>query len=309
LSTGLGIEQELGGGLAARVFGRIGLADLEPGGEASLSRTNLTRTIGIGGYHRLVSAGDWGNPLSFGGGVSALLFARDEGFYYRATGAELTYSRVPPGGSRATFDARLFAERQHTAVSEAAYSVSGNFIPNILALEHWTTGATARLTKGYGLDPQGVRAFGDLRLETALGEMDYARGALDVTLARGLFRGVTSALTLAGGTTVGDVPTQRLWYLGGTHTVRGQRLDPTRAGNAFWLSRAELGRDFAWFRPTLFGDIGWTGDRARLSEIGRPMSGAGVGFSVIDGMLRLDVARGIYPEKRTRLDMYLGARF
>jgi hypothetical protein len=34
-----------------------------------------------------------------------------------------------------------------------------------------------------------------------------------------------------------------------------------------------------------------------------------VGFSFLDGTMRLDVARGIYPTKDTRVSFYLGSRF
>ena len=40
---------------------------------------------------------DWGHPLSFSAGLSALLFGRDEGFYYRATGAEQRAARADMG--------------------------------------------------------------------------------------------------------------------------------------------------------------------------------------------------------------------
>jgi hypothetical protein len=39
------------------------------------------------------------------------------------------------------------------------------------------------------------------------------------------------------------------------------------------------------------------------------MSGAGVGISLIDGLVRADLARGIYPSKRFRFDLYLESRF
>jgi hypothetical protein len=39
------------------------------------------------------------------------------------------------------------------------------------------------------------------------------------------------------------------------------------------------------------------------------MSGAGVGVSVLDGMIRLDLARGIYPRIQTRIDLSVEARF
>jgi hypothetical protein len=62
-------------------------------------------------------------------------------------------------------------------------------------------------------------------------------------------------------------------------------------------------------RPVLFGDLGWAGDRTRWRDIGQPVSGVGVGTSVLDGLVRFDVARGIYPEKAWRVNAYLDARF
>ena len=48
------------------------------------------RSLAFGGYHRLNSANDWGDAFGLGGSLSALLFGRDEGYYYRSSGAELT---------------------------------------------------------------------------------------------------------------------------------------------------------------------------------------------------------------------------
>jgi hypothetical protein len=39
------------------------------------------------------------------------------------------------------------------------------------------------------------------------------------------------------------------------------------------------------------------------------MSGVGIGLSALDGLIRFDVARGLYPRKQTRLSLYLDARF
>jgi hypothetical protein len=59
----------------------------------------------------------------------------------------------------------------------------------------------------------------------------------------------------------------------------------------------------------LFGDIGWAGEWEQRMHPGRPISGAGVGASVLDGLIRLDLARGIYPRQKMRLDLYVEARF
>ncbi|HEY4130451.1 MAG TPA: ShlB/FhaC/HecB family hemolysin secretion/activation protein, partial [Gemmatimonadaceae bacterium] len=128
------------------------------------------------------------------------------------------------------------------------------------------------------------------------------------TLSHGLGK-LAGALTLAGGSSVGSLPSQRLWYLGGSQTVRGQSPDTAQSGNSFWLTRAELGTNAVGMRPTVFGDLGWVGDRNHISDVGRPMSGVGAGVSFLDGLFRFDVARGLYPRKQFRVDLYLESRF
>ena len=91
--------------------------------------------------------------------------------------------------------------------------------------------------------------------------------------------------------------------------MRGQSPDTAQSGNAFWLTRAELGSNDAGMRPTVFADLGWVGDRTKMGDIVRPMSGVGAGVSFLDGLFRFDVARGIYPRKQFRVDLYLEAKF
>ncbi|HEY9226099.1 MAG TPA: BamA/TamA family outer membrane protein [Gemmatimonadaceae bacterium] len=304
-STGLLLEQQLGGGFVATGIGRFGVADRMPSAELSIGRTNLSKTITLSAYRRLVSANDWGSPLSFGSGLSAFLFGRDEGFYYRATGSELLWS----SDRGARLDWRLFAEQQTGATQRTSYSVAGNFRPNIEATSGVSTGAAVRYVRELGVATRGFRAFTDLRLEGAHGDSSYGRAALDVTLSRALIGRLDGALTLAGGTSVGHLPPQRRWFLGGTETIRGQSADTAQSGNAFWMGRAELARTSTGFRTSLFGDFGWVGDRTKISDIKRPMSGVGVGLSFLDGLIRFDVARGLYPREQTRVSLYLGARF
>jgi hypothetical protein len=304
-STGLGVDQQLGAGYSAAALGRFGFADRVPNYELSFARTNLSKTIRLSGYRRLSSASDWGDPLTFRSSLAAFLFGQDEGFYYRTTGAELLWTSER--GARLHW--RAFTERQHAARQRTTYSVGGSFGPNIAADAGLSAGAAVRFLGTYGLDPRGVRLFSDLRLEGASGDSTYGRGALDLTLSRDLVGKIAGALTVAGGSTVGQVPMQRRWFLGGTYTVRGQSPDTAQSGTAFWLGRLELARTQVGFRTALFGDLGWTGDRAAIGDVKRPMSGVGIGISGFDGLIRLDVARGLYPRKQTRLGFYLDARF
>jgi len=304
-STGISAEQQFGAGYSAKITGRFGLADREPNVELAFARTGMNKSVTITGYNRLVSANDWGSPLSFGSGVSALLFGRDEGFYYRASGAELTWT-----STRGTqLDWRLFAEQQRTAAWRTRYSFGGEFGPNIVSATGGSFGGALHWTGAHGIDPRGFRALSDVRVEAAGGDSSYGRAAVDVTFSTGLPRRLTAALTLGGGTSVGQLTPQRRWFLGGTQTIRGQTPDTTNSGNAFWLSRLETGYDLAGYRVLLFGDLGWVGDRSAVAKLVRPMSGTGIGFSVFDGMMRFDVARGIYPRVQTRFDAYLRARF
>jgi hypothetical protein len=313
LSAGGLLEQQLGAGFSLRTVARIGVADREPNVEVTGARSDLQRTLAITAYNRLVSASDWGNPLGLGSSISAFLFGRDEGFYYRASGLELARSPDQRGPINVTW--ALFAEQQRTARQRTTFSLAravrgSQFEPNIVTSSSLYAGARTRITQTIGEDPQAFRLFNDLRLEAAHGDTGtYGRAALDVTASRGIGNGAV-ALTVAGGTSVGVLPIQRNWFLGGTHTVRGLRPG-TGVGDAFWLARAEAGYGFSAVRPVIFGDIGWAGDRASWSDVGTPLSGVGAGFSILDGLVRFDVARGLQPagQRGWRVDAYLEGRF
>ncbi|MDH5235929.1 MAG: hypothetical protein OEW77_13325, partial [Gemmatimonadota bacterium] len=221
---------------------------------------------------------------------------------------ELTGTRPMRGG----LDWRLFAEQQWTAPVENTWSLFGGshdsrYPGNVVADAGWYYGGALRWRGSRGLDPRGWRASGDVRLEAATGEMDFGRALLETTVSRGL-GSVAASLTGAAGTSTGDLPAQRHFFLGGLQTVRGQDAG-TGYGEAFWLGRLELGTNRTGVRPVVFGDLGWAGARDAWSTVGRPMSGVGVGASFLDGMIRVDLSRGLYPKVQTRFDLYLEARF
>lgn len=308
-SSGIAASQSLGGGYTAHASARIGIADLQPNGELGLSRSDGRHRLGVNGYRRLASANDFSDPFSFGSSVSALLFGRDEGFYYRTLGAELTGT----GDDSATGSWRLFAEHQSDARKKANFSLAGKlgsdrFEDNIDAENGTYFGVAAERHGTRGLDPHGLRSFGQMRLEAAAGPVDFARAMFDATVSHGLTRRLDGALTVAAGSSVGTLPIQRQWFLGGSQSVRGQAAGAA-IGDAFWMSRVELGAGSVGIRPVVFYDVGWAGGRKNFSSPGRPISGAGVGASFLDGLVRFDVARGIYPEKKIRANLYVEARF
>ena len=311
LSVGGRIDQTLGAGYSMFATRRVGVADLEPNVEFNASRSDLRRTLSVTAYNRLTSASDWGHPFGLGASISAFLFGRDEGFYYRASGIELGSSPDQPGTSALTWS--LFAEQERTAQQKTTFSLArvvhgSTFEPNFAAYRGVFLGGRTRHTSTFGLDPQGFRLFTDTRLESAWADTGaYGRGAADITASHGIGNGA-AAITLAAGSSVGVMPAQRFWFLGGTQTVRGQRPG-LEVGNAFWLGRAEVAQGVGVVRPVVFADFGWAGDRNNWSKIGLPMSGAGAGISMMDGLIRFDVARGINPERNWRVDTYIEARF
>ncbi len=78
--------------------------------------------------------------------------------------------------------------------------------------------------------------------------------------------------------------------------------DTARGGNAFWMTRAELGKTIEGARAVVFTDLGWVGDRDHARDVG-------VGASFMDGLIRFDLARGIYPGTQWRFSGYLDGVF
>jgi len=308
-STGLAADQVLGRGYSAHAQLRLGVADLSPNGELWLDRTDGRQTLGVGIYRRLVASNDWGDPLGFSSSVSALLFGRDEGFYYRTWGAELKGQK----DLGIINNWRLFGEQHFDAAVKTEFSVSHpggvkGDLTNINAVNGTIVGLAVGHHSSHGLDPHGFRALTDVKLEGGAGTFDYSRGSLQTTLSHSLGSALDGALTLGAGTSGGRLPIQKHFFLGGVQTVRGQRAGAA-IGDAFWMTSAEFGTSNVGIRKIVFGDLGWAGSRTDFSHPGRPLSGAGVGASFMDGLIRIDVAKGIYPEKAVRANLYVEARF
>src|SRR4051812_9831909 len=309
VSSAVAVDEVLGNGYSTHALFRLGVADLSPNGELSIDRTDGRRRIGAGVYRRLVASNDWGDPLGFSSSVSALFFGRDEGYYYRTWGAELTGEK-----NYGLFNSwRLFVEQQFDATVHTEFSIAHmggvkGDLTNINAVNGNVVGLAVAHHSSIGLDPHGFRALTDVKLEGATGTFDYSRGSLETTMSHGLSHALDGALTLGGGTSGGHLPIQKQFFLGGVQTVRGQRAG-AEIGDAFWMTSVEIGAHSVGFRPIVFGDLGWAGSRTDFAHPGRPLSGAGLGASFMDGLIRIDVAKGIYPEKSIRTNFYVEARF
>ena len=314
-------ESELNGRHSLGMSGFFGLADLRPKVRLDLQRSTVLRRLTLGAFHELRATDPAGGYLGFGNSLNAFFFGRDDGEYYRTTGADLTWR--PPEGARESFLFRAYGERQASGASETdfalfhAFNGDWKFRPNVAADEVEEAGAELRLSPWWGNDPTGAQ----------LGVELYGRGAVwrrtgeDVRTqyqqASAIVRTVIPVkgegwrswrigVEAAGGTTWGTAPVQRSWFLGSAATLRGYSAS-TLSGMSFLRSRVELSRAFEGAGAILFGDAGWAGPRSdfRADDI---LYGLGIGWSILDGLIRMDLSHGLKgPYKGFRIDLYLDA--
>ncbi|HEX7242797.1 MAG TPA: ShlB/FhaC/HecB family hemolysin secretion/activation protein [Longimicrobiaceae bacterium] len=279
---------ELRGELRAGTTGEVG---------ARLSgvRSSPSLRTEVAAYRGIEAVEVASQPFSLAGSASALLLGRDENDYFRGTGAELRLS--PPPARRRSWDLRLFAERQEPVRARSDLSlrglVDGDFETraNLAAERLDQAGATLRLRAARGDDPAGLRTRAELELHGETGDRTFARPLLRLGADGFLGGGVGFGVGLAAGTGLGDLSAQRAWQIGGATTVRGH--DPASLrGESLWLGRGELNWGSPALRLSLFGDAGWAGESEDLRGT-RPLRGAGVGVSLLDNLLRVDLARGI----------------
>ena len=112
-------------------------------------------------------------------------------------------------------------------------------------------------------------------------------------------------LEAGGGTSWGEPPAQRLWLLGGAGSLRGY-APRSREGTSYVRARGELARRFAFGAVAVFSDLGWAGDRD-LFEIDGALISTGVGLSLADGLVRMDLGWGLRAPRGFRFDLYLDA--
>ncbi|MBA4156943.1 MAG: hypothetical protein H0X65_05650 [Gemmatimonadetes bacterium] len=304
----IGARADVGfGPFSADATARLGLADRRPDVELGFVRERFTRRFRLAGYHRLDAVDPAQRPLGLGNSLSALLLGRDDGDYLRATGAELIM--LPPRTRSGDYALRLFAEQQRGAEAGTQLSVphlldrSRGFRPNLAAERADQLGASVLLRTERGLNPTGFRWGADLFVEGSTGTFDFARQALTLRSSAPLMAALLGSVEVAGGSSIGRLPAQRAWYLGGPASMRGYA--PTAlGGEAFWRTRAEVATTRPGARLVGFSDVGWAGPRDQIT-LDAALLSAGVGASFLDGLIRLDLARALRGERGWRADLYV----
>jgi hypothetical protein len=248
------------------------------------------------------------------------MFGRDDGEYYMATGADLVWR--PAEADRETFRFRAYAERQDSVGLETNFSLihafnsDWDFRSNILADRLEEVGGELTLSPWWGTDPMapqvGLELYGQgaawRHPDSASVKGDYYRASATLRLAFPLLGSDWRVgLEAGGGTSWGDAPRQRNWFLGGPLSLRGYDAS-VLSGNSFTRGRIEVAKTHSQaVTVSAFGDAGWAGAREDF-DTRDLLYGAGLGFSLMDGLIRMDFSHGLKgPEKRFRFDLYLDA--
>lgn len=274
---------------------RIGIADLEPNFELGIQRPGENVSLTLGAYRRLNSTDPWRRPFTIGNSLSSLLFGREDTDFYRSLGVELRGE--PAGAAGGSYWWRLYAQQERTADVETQFSVrhlfndAYEFRPNIVADDNEVVGGEATWRLQRGLNPTGFRFGAELYGNAASGSTNFGRGAITLRFGIPLPGPLDMATEYAAGSSVDSVPSQHLWYMGGSGTLRGYH-GGQMIGESFWRGRAEIAWGMPAVRLVAFTDLGWAGPRAEFSK-GRPLLSAGAGMSLLDGLLRFDVARAL----------------
>jgi hypothetical protein len=307
LSTGLAVEAPVGPETRARVTGRLGVADLEPGLEVALFRRPGRGEDRIEAYRRLSSSSDWIRPLHLGASASTLVLGREFAPFHRATGLEAIRMR---DSSRWRSSVRLFAEAHRSARRgtnvHARRAIWGDSLPaNPRADRGWYAGADLSGSWQSGMDPRRPLLLVEGAAEAAGGTQAYMRAWGTSALRLPLAPSWSGALEVGGGWSEGTLPAQRHFFPGGARIYRGLRSGEL-ASEAFWIGRAELARGMEAARLAVFVDALGAGPRSGLFQVD-PEVAVGAGASFLDGLLRVDLVRVLGSDGRTRLTAYLDA--
>jgi len=286
---------------------RVAFADGEPDLEAGVTRETGTARLRLSVYRRLNGVDPEAGSLGIGNSLSALFLGRDDGDYYRSAGLALT--ALPAITAPQSFSVVVYAERQRRAAKRTDFSLAHTlhsdhvFRSNVVADSADQLGAAVTLRAQRGVDPETARWGADMTLDGGAGTYGFGRVTATLRIAAPLAPRVAGALELAGGSSAGRVPVQSRWYLGGPNTLRGYGGGVT-SGDAFWRARVEIANRLPAARLVLFYDVGRAGPRDHLS-LARPLMGAGLGASFLDGLVRIDLARALRSPRGWRLDFYV----
>ena len=286
----------------------MGIGTWVPDARLGLTWQSAQHRLSLSGYHRVEEVDPRARNLSIGSTLNALLFGRDDGDYYRMSGARLRWQ--PTGVRRGWYYLTLSAEEHRALPNQVDFSfaelVGGDktpFRPALMSDEATEFAAALGIEPWWGTDPRGAQGGLEILLQGAEGDFSWFRTRAAGRIAVPVFGNIRVGLELGGGWIWGEAPLQRHWFLGGTRTLRGY-AGSSAVGTYFARARVELAREVGAARWAIFSDWGWAGDRFEL-DLDDGLLSTGAGLSVLDGLIRLDLARALRSPTGWRVELYL----
>jgi hypothetical protein len=287
--------------------GYLGTANLDLSADLEIGWEGVKNALTFSVYRQIVAVDEGARHLGMGNSLLALVFGRDDGEYFRATGASLAWE--PASRRRQWFSWSLYAERQGSVTRNTnaslprLFDTDHTFRENIDADEADQYGSGLVIRPYWGSEVRGWQAGVELALRGEVGDYGFGTASLTLRSVVPLGQKFRMAFEAAGGSAWGNVPVQRLWYLGGSRSLRGYE-GSSAVGRDFTRARVELARVFPIASVTVFGDAGWAGAWEDYREEDALYS-VGVGGSLLDGLVRMDIARALRAPTGWRLELYV----
>ena len=223
-------------------------------------------------------------------GTPGLYATGDAADFHRSHGAAIRV--LPLASERNWLSLRLFAEQD----TDIGTDKRRNRVGAGVAWRPWW----GRLASG------SFGGGGRASVRASVGDNPHVRAVVEGALVIPLASRISLGMHAAAGRVWGEPALQDLWRIGGSGSWLRGHADAVRASR-IQMARLDLQRQIRFLRFSLFAD--WA------SAGGEDFYALGAGFVYMDGLLRLDVARGLRrgrkggPEAVLRLHLLDGMFF
>ena len=273
---------------------RFSFGDKRLTGSLTARRDGPYARIDLSGYRDVREVEPWTRGIGIGNSINALFVGHDDAEYFLATGGKLSVTWNDRWRQNMTLHVAVQREESMPRVT------SNNIWGTDILLPNRPVDEGTYLRYGLRRDDRigsvsiktGVELVTDMTRSAGRG---WAGVEVPFTIARR-----TGRLVVRGGVTRGaDLP-QVLVRVGGPQTVRGYPYG-IRLGKEFWSAQL----DYALFSrgvwtPVVFADVGDTFSND-------PLVGVGAGVSLLNGLIRANISKGVHPDGEFRFDLLFRA--
>ena len=280
VSLGTRLERGFGWGRAALTAG-VGTSRLEvPDIDLTLQRNHPNHRILISFYRGLRHT----DPGDLDTGTPGVYVTGDPADFHWSHGAAIRF--LPPAAERNWLSLRLFAQQD----TDIGTDVRRNRVGATAAWRPWRGGFVAGSLGG------GGRAS----VRVAAGDNPHVRAVVEGALVIPLPFRLSLGLQAGTARVWGEPARQDLWRIGASgHWLRGHA--ESVPGSRIQMAKVDLQRPISFVRLSVFAD------RASVSGVVYNALGAGLVF--MDGIIRMDVARGLQSSRKGGPDAVLRLHF